>query len=212
MDTLVFKAAHPHSIHNRIELSRSTAAGCFFCLETYEAGRISHWGDVENDTACCPVCGFDAVLGDASGFPISDPTFLAEMKAIWFDGTSDRLTTLYRPTGRAEIDLIEASGFAAFPPRLPEQPIFYPVTNKEYATQIARDWNTKHATGEGFVTKFNVDAVYASKFPRRIVGGSVHEELWVPAEELAEFNRHIVGPIVVVGIFRGGKDDEVKNG
>ena len=45
--------------------------------------------------------------------------------------------TLYRPVGAEELRLIEASGMRAFPPRLPEQPIFYPVTNEAYAVQIA---------------------------------------------------------------------------
>lgn len=62
-------------------------------------------------------------------------------------------TTLYRPVGPKELALIEASGWTAFPPRLPEQPIFYPVTNEEYAIQIARDWNVP-ASGSGFVTCF----------------------------------------------------------
>jgi hypothetical protein len=53
------------------------------------------------------------------------------------------LTILFRPVGQREYELIEATGFRRFPPRLPEQPFFYPVTNAEYATQIARDWNTK---------------------------------------------------------------------
>jgi hypothetical protein len=52
-------------------------------------------------------------------------------------------TTLYRPVGRRELDLIRDSGMRAFPPRLPEQPIFYPVLTLEYARRIARDWNTK---------------------------------------------------------------------
>ena len=50
---------------------------------------------------------------------------------------------LYRPVGTKELVLIEATDYKAFPPRLPEQPIFYPVANEEYATQIARDWNAK---------------------------------------------------------------------
>ena len=111
--------------------------------------------------------------------------------------------TLFRPVGSEELALIEGTGFSAFPPRLPEQPIFYPVTNEAYATQIARDWNTKHGARRGFVTRFAVDASYAGKFERRIVGGREHEELWVPAEELAEFNRHIVGPIEVIASFEG---------
>src|SRR5689334_8466345 len=102
------------------------------------------------------------------------------------------LLTLYRPVGPKELALIEASNWSAFPPRLPEQPIFYPVTNEEYATQIARDRNLPHS-GAGFVTRFRVRAEFASRYPVQKVGGGMHTELWVPAEELAEFNQNIVG-------------------
>ncbi|MEZ0275995.1 MAG: hypothetical protein ACAH88_13900 [Roseimicrobium sp.] len=109
-------------------------------------------------------------------------------------------TTLYRPVGPEELKLIEDSGWRCFPPRLPEQPIFYPVCNEGYARQIARDWNVP-ASGSGFVTRFAVDADYVSRYPRQIVGGSEHEELWVPAEELGEFNDHIVGSIEVIASY-----------
>jgi len=112
--------------------------------------------------------------------------------------------TLYRPVGPSELALIEASGWTAFPPRLPEQPIFYPVLNQEYAVQIARDWNVRES-GAGFVTKFAVEAEFVSRYPVQVVGGSLHQELWVPAEELAEFNRNIVGLIEVVASFGGGR-------
>ena len=108
--------------------------------------------------------------------------------------------TLYRPVGPRELKLIEARGWRAFPPRLPEQPIFYPVLNEEYATQIARDWNTRES-GSGFVTKFEVDAQFASRYEVQTVGGSLHKELWVPAEELEEFNRNIIGGIKVIAEF-----------
>ncbi len=108
---------------------------------------------------------------------------------------------LYRPVGLEELKLIEESGWKAFPPRLPEQPIFYPVTNEGYAAQIARDWNTKTGSRHGYVTKFEIDRDYAANFDRKIVGGREHEEFWVPAEELAEFNQHIVGQIVVTQSF-----------
>jgi hypothetical protein len=49
---------------------------------------------------------------------------------------------LYRPVGEKELRLIEAGGYMAFPPRLPEQPIFYPVTNEKYAAEIASKWST----------------------------------------------------------------------
>jgi len=108
--------------------------------------------------------------------------------------------TLYRPVGPQELALIEDSGWRAFPPRLPQQPIFYPVTNEDYAIRIARDWNVKES-GAGFVTRFEVDAEYAARFPKKIVGSRIHEELWVPADELAEFNARIVGKIKVTHTF-----------
>jgi len=110
-------------------------------------------------------------------------------------------TTLFRPVGPKELVLIEASGWRQFLPRLPEQPIFYPVLNEEYATQIARDWNVKES-GAGFVTRFEVDSTFLQRYPVQTVGGSVHQELWVPAEELDTFNQHIVGLIEVVAEFR----------
>lgn len=108
--------------------------------------------------------------------------------------------TLYRPVGPKELALIKESGWSAFPPRLPEQPIFYPVTNVDYAIQIARDWNVK-ASGAGYVTRFEVDAEYVARFPKKIVGGRMHEELWVPGEELPEFNAKIVGKIEITHEF-----------
>jgi len=108
--------------------------------------------------------------------------------------------TLFRPVGPRELELIRAEKFRAFPPRLPEQPIFYPVMNEEYAREIAERWNVRE-NGGGFVTRFAVDAEYAERFPVQTVGARHHQELWVPAEELAEFNRHIVGDIEVVASF-----------
>jgi hypothetical protein len=109
-------------------------------------------------------------------------------------------TILYRPVEPVELDLIEKSGWKKFPPRLPDQPIFYPVMNEEYAIQIARDWNVP-ASGSGFVTKFAVDSDYVSKFKVKTVGASMHKELWVPAEELDEFNDNIIGLIEVTQKF-----------
>ena len=115
---------------------------------------------------------------------------------------SDRssVVTLYRPVGPQELKLIEASGWREFPPRLPEQPIFYPVLTEEYAIQIARDWNVKQS-GSGFVTRFKVDAEFANRYPVKVVGSSRHTELWVPSEDLGEFNSHIVGLIEIIASF-----------
>ena len=114
--------------------------------------------------------------------------------------------TLYRPVGENELALVRASGWHAFPPRLPEQPIFYPVLNEEYAAQIARDWNTRDG-GTGFVLKFEVDSEYLSRFPIQTAGSRIHCEYWIPAEELEEFNRHIVGTIHVIAEYRSGESE-----
>ena len=112
---------------------------------------------------------------------------------------------LFRPVGQFELDLIAANGFKAFPPRLPEQPIFYPVLNEEYATQIARDWNTKDVRSgfTGYVLEFDVDSEFLSRYDVQKAGGAQHLEYWIPAEALNEFNRHIVGEIRVVSKFSG---------
>ena len=116
--------------------------------------------------------------------------------------------TLFRPVGQRELDLIQATGFKGFPPRLPEQPIFYPVLNEEYASQIARDWNTKDELNGsvGYVTRFDVDEAYLSRFQVQKVGGQIHLEYWIPAEDLQAFNDAIVGAIEVVHAFPEKRD------
>jgi hypothetical protein len=110
------------------------------------------------------------------------------------------VTFLYRPVGPKELELIKESNWKKFPARLPEQPIFYPVLNEEYAIQITRDWNVP-AYGSGFVTKFAIKTDYISKYETHNVGGDIHNELWVAAEDLDEFNKNIVGNIVVTKRF-----------
>ncbi|MBE6932716.1 MAG: hypothetical protein E7464_05000 [Ruminococcaceae bacterium] len=107
---------------------------------------------------------------------------------------------LYRPVGQAEYDLIAASGFTAYPPRLPEQPIFYPVLNARYAREIAEKWNRRYPDSQytGYVTSFEIDDGYVSQFLVHTVGASYHQELWIPAEELEKFNAHIIGTIQII--------------
>ena len=107
---------------------------------------------------------------------------------------------LYRPVGQAEYDLIAQTDFAQFPPRLPEQPIFYPVLNQQYAHEIAEKWNTRYADSgyKGYVTRFQVDDSFVSRYPVQTVGAGYHQELWVPAEELEEFNQHLIGRIQII--------------
>lgn len=113
----------------------------------------------------------------------------------------DGSTFFYRPVNQQELDLIEASGWQAFLPRLPQQPIFYPVLNEGYAVQISRDWNVPYY-GVGYVVRFAVDADYLAQFSLQNVGDAQHNELWVPAEQLPEFNQHIQGLIEVMATFR----------
>ena len=117
-------------------------------------------------------------------------------------------TVLFRPVGQKELDLIAEADYEAFPPRLPQQPIFYPVLNEEYATQIARDWNTKDENSGfvGYVTRFEVESAFLARYEIHQVGGSIHKEYWVPAEELSEFNRHIIGKIAVIATFHPPPD------
>lgn len=112
---------------------------------------------------------------------------------------------LYRPIGLIELRLIYESGLKTFPPRLPEQPIFYPVLNIVYARQIAFAWNTKSEPFAGYVTEFEIDDNYITQFDQHIVGGVQHAELWIPSEKLDEFNQHIIGQLKIVDAFFGEK-------
>ena len=113
---------------------------------------------------------------------------------------SEERVTLWRPVGPAELALIKASGMRAFPPRLPEQPIFYPVLSEAYAIRIARDWNVP-ASGAGHVTKFAVRKAFLDAYRVQEAGGSAHLEYWIPAEDIGAFNAAIVGTIEVTHSF-----------
>ncbi|MCJ8152888.1 ADP-ribosylation/crystallin J1 [Chryseobacterium sp. SSA4.19] len=113
--------------------------------------------------------------------------------------------TLYRPVGEKEMILIIESNYKKFPPRLEWQPIFYPVLNEDYASEIAEKWNTRDQAGNylGFVTKFEVSEDEVNKYPMQNVGAGNHNELWVPSENLETFNQSIAGKIEVVKVFIG---------
>ena len=114
---------------------------------------------------------------------------------------NDKTITLYHPTGPKELALVEASGYSTWPPRLPEQPIFYPVTNEEYAKEIAIQWNIKESS-VGYVTRFEVKKSFMDKYEAQQVGAGHHTEWWIPAEELEALNKNIVGKIEVIGEYR----------
>lgn len=114
---------------------------------------------------------------------------------------------LYRPVGLKEMELIAASNFSVFPPRLSWQPVFYPVMNLQYAEDIAKQWNTidEFSGYCGIVTTFKVKADYIQNFEIQNVGAVHHDELWIPSEELEVFNENISGKIEIVKMFFGEK-------
>jgi len=133
-------------------------------------------------------------------FYLRDETFECEAREVAVEFLQETVT-LYRPVGQAELDLIVKNGYRQFPPRLPEQPIFYPVCNLEYAIEITTKWNVKDQ-GVGYVTRFDVGKAFLASYERKVVGAARHEEYWIPAEELDAFNEAIVGRIQVVGEYR----------
>ena len=114
-------------------------------------------------------------------------------------------TTLYRPVGLFELQKLVRAELRAWPAPLPQQPIFYPVLNRAYAAQIARDWNLDDPESgfSGFVTCFRVPRAQIAGYKTRTVGGKGHKELWVPSEELAELNAAMLGPIEVLEGWAG---------
>ncbi|RBW45293.1 ADP-ribosylation/crystallin J1 [Loktanella sp. D2R18] len=111
------------------------------------------------------------------------------------------IVVLWRPVGPKELALMKDAEMAAFPPRLPEQPIFYPVLTEDYAIKIARDWNVK-ASGAGYVTRFEILQSYLDAYEVQEAGGRAHLEYWIPAEDVDAFNAAIVGKIEVTREFR----------
>lgn len=121
----------------------------------------------------------------------------------------EAVVVLYRPTGPDELALVAASGFKRWPPRLPGQPIFYPVTNARYAAEIAEKWNVRDS-GYGAVTKFAVRESFMQRFQIQQVGASYHTEWWIPASEVEAMNDNIVGTIDVIQEFRRAPEGEPK--
>ena len=117
------------------------------------------------------------------------------------DKANNDAVTLWRPVGPLELELIRKAGMRAFPPRLPDQPVFYPVLSEDYAVKIARDWNVP-ASGSGFVTRFAVRRTFLENYTIQKAGGSAHLECWIPAEDMDAFNAAIVGEIEIVAEFK----------
>lgn len=98
MDDLI--TAHRHTVNNWRQVHASRMCGCCNCLHLFTPDEIVAWtgldvNDLDNpqavdrQTAMCPRCGSEAVLGDASGHPV-DPEFLQRMNVAWFEQTHAR--------------------------------------------------------------------------------------------------------------------------
>jgi len=175
-------------------------------LADYEAAlwhTASGLGDV--DTTCAMVGGIVALHAGLGSIPAEWRQSREALPNWPFYDAYAGTVTLYRPVGAAELALIAASGYRAFPPRLPEQPIFYPVLSEAYAAQIARDWNAKDGA-TGYVTRFEVRALYLERYSVQVAGARLHAEYWIPAEDLGIFNDNIVGTIDIIATF----EDETK--
>jgi len=188
--------ATKYAFKNREDLLRSDVCGCYYCLKVFPPSTIVSWES--GHTGLCPHCEIDSLVGSSTGIPIRRE-ILSTLNNLFFQ--TDHFF-LFRPVGPKELKLIEESDWRRYPPRLPGQPIFYPVLNQEYARQIAKNWNVKQS-GSGYVTKFQINRDYAKKFKVMIVGSLLHQELWIPAEELDEFNENIIGEIEVVESYSG---------
>ena len=76
--------AHTHTLSNKEELKNSTGCGCFYCLRIFSPQEITEWIlDKGGETALCPFCGIDSVLGDSAGYPVTEE-FMSKMKEYWF--------------------------------------------------------------------------------------------------------------------------------
>lgn len=113
---------------------------------------------------------------------------------------SQETVVLYRPIGPKELEALAQLAYRRWPPRLPEQPFFYPVVNERYAREIAAKWNVPES-GSGFVTRFEVKKSFMDHYPVRQAGGKQHLEWWIPAQDLEKLNDNIVGLIEVVGEY-----------
>lgn len=123
-----------------------------------------------------------------------------------FNINDEETVVCYRPVGEKELELVKQSGNKRWPPRLPEQPIFYPVSNEDYAIGVTR-WNVTDF-GKGYVTKFHLKKSFLDQYPLKCVGASNHTEWWIPAEDVDKMNNNIIGLIEL--ILEIGSDGIIK--
>ena len=121
---------------------------------------------------------------------------------------------LFRPVGLYELALIQQADYRRYPPRLPEQPIFYPVLDRGYAEEIASRWNPPDPNSGymGAVTRVTVPTEAIASYPEQVVGDSHHRELWVPAAEQAALEDRFLAPIEVLAAWVGERMGEALPG
>ena len=180
-----------------LDMAIATLAPAEACAE-YELSNLHAWRYLREEI------GRDgtAVAVFTRAIDIADPEdpYLAALLGEVHRGRQenpDGSTTLWRPVGPAELELLRAADMRAWPPRLPDQPIFYPVLSEAYARQIAAEWNVA-ASGSGYVTRFRLPTGFARRYPTCQAGGRDKLELWIPAADIGDLNRHLLGPIDVV--------------
>lgn len=83
LDQKQLEAAHAHSSNHCRVVEGSRICGCFYCKETFAPVTIKEWID-GGETALCPHCGIDSVIGDQSGVELSTE-FLEAMHHMWFE-------------------------------------------------------------------------------------------------------------------------------
>ena len=194
----------------------------FLTLGIYLAGVVNYTkhmrrmksvkGEFSNASKYPPTFGIDLLIDDSEGVKLEGnkygfTVFHINYKNLkWVENILEFIemketVVLYRPTDENELELVKNSGYLKWPPRLSGQPIFYPVSNEEYAKEIATKWNIKDS-GVGYVTKFKVNKSFMDKYSLQTVGGKNHTEWWIPANELEELNNNIVGEIEIIGEYR----------
>lgn len=80
--------AHAFSSGHKASLEKDRVCGCFYCLKIFHPAQFRQWIIADNPcdregTAVCPYCGVDAIIGESSGFPVTE-AFLGEMRMVWF--------------------------------------------------------------------------------------------------------------------------------
>lgn len=78
--------AHEFSINHKKLLLQDKKCGCFNCLKIFNPKEIEEWIDDTSGTAICPYCGIDSIIGESSGFPITEE-FMKEMQDFWFNNS-----------------------------------------------------------------------------------------------------------------------------